>query len=254
MGRMVSFRYPPQRIISLVPSQTELLFDLGLDKEIVGITHFCIHPSQKVNAISKIGGTKRFKFDVIESLEPDLIIGNKEENYKDGIEYLIKKFPVWMSDVKSLQQAVDMINSLGNLTQRNKKAREIIDQIHLGFQNLEKRTFKRVLYFIWRRPYMAAGQDTFINEMLTYCGFYNGLPEKSRYPELTEDQIRDLNPDLILLSSEPFPFGEKHITEFKSICPEVEIRIVNGQFFSWYGSRLQYAPQYFEQLQRSVLA
>src|SRR6267154_5849608 len=116
LGSSVAFNFPPQRIISLVPSQTELLFDLGLGEQVVGITKFCIHPKDWSTVKTKIGGTKKFQFDTIDALQPDLILGNKEENYEAGIHLLAAKYPVWMSDIASWESAMEMILSLGDLT------------------------------------------------------------------------------------------------------------------------------------------
>lgn len=237
------------RIISLVPSQTELLFDLGLDEQIVGITKFCVHPAAKVKEKPKIGGTKNFHFDRIDSLQPDLIIGNKEENYKEGIHKLKEKYPVWMSDITTLDDALEMIMALGRLTSTENRAAEIRDTVVNGFSRVNRHTPKKVLYFIWKNPYMVVGHNTFIDEIIKRLGLRNLAADLERYPELSPDDIESLQPDLILLSSEPFPFKEKHVAEFLEICPSAEIKIVDGEMFSWYGSRLMKAAEYFNQLQ-----
>lgn len=234
----------PQRIISLVPSQTELLFDLGLEDRIVGITKFCIHPIDKVKQYTKVGGTKKFNFDKIKALNPDLIIGNKEENYQEGIEELRKHYPVWMSDIVSLQDSLEMMHRLGSLTNTSKRTTLLTDHIKMRFETLTK-PLKRVLYFIWQRPHMVAGTGTFIDEMLSYAGFEN-LVKESRYPELTDEQIQAYNPEYILLSSEPYPYKDQHIKAFQALCPYALTMLVDGKMFSWYGSRLKYAPSYFD--------
>ena len=244
----VSFSFPPQRIISLVPSQTELLFDLGLVKEVVGITKFCVHPLTWQKEKKIIGGTKNFWFDEIDALNPDLIIGNKEENYKEGIIRLKQKYPVWMSDITSFEDSLAMIKSVGAITDKTKEAQIIVETIQTSFSNLKKVKSKSVLYLIWKNPWMAAGNETFINTMLTYMGLRNCLHDKPRYPELTTDDIRSLAPELIFLSSEPFPFREQHIAELKKIIPNSNIILVDGEMFSWYGSRLIKAPDYFKSL------
>ncbi|UII34842.1 helical backbone metal receptor [Fulvivirga ulvae] len=248
MGCEVTIPRNP-RIISLVPSQTELLFDLGLNEQIIGVTKFCVHPSSLVKEKIKIGGTKKFNFAKIDNLQPDLIIGNKEENYKEGIEKLREKYPVWMSDIATFEDALEMIVSLGKITGTESKAVEIQGRIVDGFRELKKQTPKKVLYFIWQNPYIVVGGNTFINEMIVKLGLRNLAAGLDRYPELTWDEIASLQPDLILLSSEPFPFKDKHINKFQSICPSAEIRIVDGEMFSWYGSRLIEAVGYFNQLQ-----
>lgn len=237
------------RIISLVPSQTELLFDLGLDEQIVGITKFCIHPSSKVREKTKVGGTKKFNFDRIHELQPDLIIGNKEENYKEGIEKLQQQYPVWMSDITTFHDALEMIIAIGRLTGTENKAIEIRDKIINGFKAIETYAPRKVLYFIWQNPYMVAGGDTFINEMMERLGLENLAAGLGRYPELTAEEISSLHPDMIMLSSEPYPFKEKHIDNFRQICPTADVRIVDGEMFSWYGSRLIKSARYFNRLQ-----
>ena len=248
MGNLISLAAPPRRIISLVPSQTEFLFDLGLDEEIIGITKFCIHPGEKVKNKTRIGGTKQFKFEVIDQLNPDLIIGNKEENYKEGIEQLQAKYPVWMSDIYTLADACAMMRSLGELTGRREQARKIVDEIEAGFAALSAPAVRpRVLYLIWKEPYMCAGKETFIDEMISAGGFINCL-EHVRYPSLTDEEIRVLQPDIIMLSSEPYPFREKHVAEFRQLCPSAQVRIVDGELFSWYGSRLRETAGYLKKI------
>ena len=247
MGYKIQCPQDPQRIISLVPSQTELLFDLGLEDRIVGISKFCIHPKDKVKQYPKIGGTKKFNFEKIIDLKPDLIIGNKEENYQEGIEVLKKNYPVWVSDIVTLQDSIDMINRIGELTNTSIKADLLIDQINTKFESIQFKSFIKALYLIWQRPYMVAGVGTFIHEMLPYAGFEN-LINETRYPELTDEEIKKYNPEYILLSSEPYPFQEKHIKTFQELCPQAKVILVDGEMFSWYGSRLRYAPEYFKNI------
>jgi ABC-type Fe3+-hydroxamate transport system substrate-binding protein len=224
MGNQVLLTRPPQRIISLVPSQTELLFDLGLDETVLGITKFCIHPSDWLSHKVVVGGTKKFRFDIIDKLDPDLIIGNKEENYQEGIEALREKYPVWMSDIHTLETALSMIESIGQLVGKQEQAIEI------------------------KKPWMAVGSNTFVHSLLTILGLRNTLEFKTRYPELTEEEIRELNADCIFLSSEPFPFDESHVDEIRRISPMSKILLVDGEMFSWYGSRLLQSPDYFNTL------
>lgn len=248
MGRLISFPYPPQRIISLVPSQTELLFDLGLDTEIIGITKFCIHPREKFKGSTKIGGTKMLDLRKIRELKPDLIIGNKEENDRAQIEELMKEFPVWMSDIQVLSEAIDMIRQIGELTGRLEKAIVIADDVNEQFLKLKKiHKPYRTAYFIWKDPYMLAGKQTFIDDILSRGGFENAISE-DRYPEISVDQLKKLNPECIFLSSEPYPFKDEHVKEIKSICPDARVSIVDGEMFSWYGSRLLLSPAYLRSL------
>jgi ABC-type Fe3+-hydroxamate transport system substrate-binding protein len=239
----------PRRIVSLVPSQTELLFDLGLENEVVGVTKFCIHPAEKVKTKTKIGGTKNFNFETIDALQPDLIIGNKEENYQEGIEQLAEKYPVWMSDIFTLEDALNMIRKIGELTGTAQNATKIAGKIEAGFTNLVKPEQEiSAAYFIWKNPYMAVGCNTFINNILQRCGFRNVFENETRYPEISIEMLQESKPEVILLSSEPYPFKEKHLQEFQEILPEAKVMIVDGEMFSWYGSRLLQAPAYFQQL------
>lgn len=240
----------PQRIISLVPSQTELLADLGLGDRVVGITKFCIHPEEWRKTKAIVGGTKNFDFDMIRSLNPDLIIGNKEENYQEGIEELQKHFPVWMSDIVTIDDACQMILSIGDISDASEKASALIERIKNEFKSVVRLEPQSTLYLIWKNPWMGAASGTFIDEMLKLSGLRNCLKSKTRYPELTSDEIGQLNPELILLSSEPYPFKEKHMEELQMLCPTSKILLVDGEMFSWYGSRLLKFPTYLEDLRR----
>jgi ABC-type Fe3+-hydroxamate transport system substrate-binding protein len=252
MNRTVELPSNPKRIISIVPSQTELLFDLGLDEEIVGVTKFCIHPVDKVKRKAKIGGTKTINYSQIKKLNPDLIIGNKEENEKEQIEELAQNFPVWMSDISNLDDAVDMIRKVGQVVGREENANQIISSITISFNKLDiKASSLKVAYLIWRKPYIVAGKATFIDDMLRRCGLKNAF-ETDRYPEVFPAQIVEANPNLVFLSSEPYPFTSRHVTEFQALVPDANIQLVDGELFSWYGSRLLKAPQYFKQLITSL--
>ena len=256
MGELITVPLHPQRIISLVPSQTKLLFDLGLDDAIVGVTRFCIHPGDKVVGKARVGGTKDFDMDKIKALNPDLIIGNKEENYEEGINDLKKHYPVWMSDVNTLEDAYAMMKSIGEIMSKKEEASGIIKEIQSGFDKLSNSNsqlpIKSCAYFIWRRPYMVAASDNFIDHMLGVLGVRNVFGGLSRYPAVTAEEIAAKKPDFIFLSSEPYSFTDRHKEEFRKICPEARIVIVNGELFSWYGSHLRYAAAYFEDLRRMI--
>ncbi len=249
LGREVTLsNFPPKRIVSLVPSQTELLHALGLDKEVVGITKFCIFPKNWAKEKQRIGGTKNAKIEEILALQPDLIIANKEENEKGTLELLQQFCPVWISDVRDLDGALDMIKQLAVVVDQKTAGLQIHDAILHAFQSLKPvLQGKRVVYAIWRDPWMFAGKDTFIRDVLSRMGAINLIDsEDSRYPEMDLEAIKALNPDLILLSSEPFPFKNKHIQELKALGFSSEIRIVDGAFFSWYGSHLLGTVDYLE--------
>jgi ABC-type Fe3+-hydroxamate transport system substrate-binding protein len=256
MGRELTINFPPKRIISIVPSQTELLFDLGLDQEIIGLTKFCIHPIEKFAERTKVGGTKKLNIDLIKDLNPDLIIGNKEENTQSDIEELAAYFPVWMSDIFTLDDAMKTIGQVGALVDREPEASYLNHLISAGFNDLKTLALqhhidKKVAYLIWRKPYMAAGKNTFIDDILLINGMTNVI-KQDRYPTITLEQLKTLNCELILLSSEPYPFGEKHIEEIQLAIPDTKIMLVDGEMFSWYGSRLVKAVQYFFELQKEL--
>jgi ABC-type Fe3+-hydroxamate transport system substrate-binding protein len=245
MGRCVWVPEQPERIISLVPSQTELLCDLGIEDRLVGLTKFCIHPTDLRKRKSVIGGTKDFKISKFRALKPDLIIGNKEENDQELIEELAKEFPVWLSDINTLDDALQMIIEIGGLVNREGEAESIVKELLRRFNSLSALNQGTCIYLIWNEPMMAVGPATFINEMLDKAGFQN-LVQEERYPTLEEEDLSALTPDYLLLSSEPFPFKDKHMDKFRSLLPKAKICLVDGEMFSWYGSRLLKAPAYFQ--------
>lgn len=252
-GRKITLDTYPQRIISLVPSQTELLAALGLEKETIGITKFCIHPDNWFRSKTKVGGTKQIKMNIIHQLQPDLIIANKEENVKEQVEELEKEYPVWISDVNNLEDAYEMIKQTGKLTNREEKAIAINKKIKENFSRLKATGAKpKTIYLIWQKPYMTTGGDTFISAMMQLAGFNNIFADKTRYPEITIEQIKNKKPELLFLSSEPFPFKQKHADEMQTYLPGTKIVLVDGELFSWYGSRLQYAPEYFADIREKI--
>jgi ABC-type Fe3+-hydroxamate transport system substrate-binding protein len=252
MGRKVRFQYPPLRIVSLVPSQTELLFDLGLGERVVGVTKFCIHPAAARQQATVAGGTKQFDFAKIDALGLDLILGNKEENYQAGIEELAERYPVWVSDITDLPSALAMIREVGALTGTALAATKLAASIDASFAALPALgALEPVAYFIWRKPYMVAAGGTFIDDMLRRAGFANVFEGLGRYPEVSAAQLQAAAPARIFLSSEPYPFAEKHLAEFQAICPNARVQVVDGELFSWYGSRLLQSAGYFSELVKS---
>lgn len=246
----------PQRIISLVPSQTELLYDLGLNGRVTGITKFCVHPDSWYKSKTRIGGTKNINIDAIHRLKPDLIIANKEENTKDQIEALQNFYPVYISDINNLEDACEMITSIGELTNTELQADSIVKQIRQNFKVLADRQIiadfkeQNAAYLIWRDPYMAAGSDTFIRSMLKLCGFNNVFDSFSRYPVIAVNDLQKMGCKWLLLSSEPYPFSTKDVEAFRLQYPDMNVILVDGQYFSWYGSRLIQAAKYFIDLQQ----
>jgi ABC-type Fe3+-hydroxamate transport system substrate-binding protein len=248
-GQTITIHSPVQRIVSLVPSQTELLYDLGLDEKVVGITKFCVHPDTWFRTKTRVGGTKQLKSSVIHELKPDLVIANKEENVKEQVEELMNHYPVWISDINNLTDAYEMIEQIGLLTEKEKPAKKIINQIKNNFSQLQTPNPKpKIAYLIWQKPYMTVGGDTFIHAMLEQAGFTNVFADAKRYPEITMEELKARNTELLLLSSEPFPFQQKHIDALQQLLPAVQILLVDGELFSWYGSRLQYTAAYIQRL------
>lgn len=253
MGNTIVLSQVPQRIISLVPSQTELLHYLGLGDRVVGITKFCVHPEDWYRKKTRIGGTKTLDFDKIAALQPDLIIGNKEENTQTEIEYLQQKYTVWMSDLYTLEDVWQMFEQLGAILQVQAQATTLVERLQKQFATLPSFSKNiKVAYFIWQNPYMVAANNTFINHLLDKAGFQNAFHEQERYPICTVEQIQAAQPDWIFLSSEPFPFQEKHIQQFKEICPNAQVEIVDGELFSWYGSRLLHTVDYIKKLHQKM--
>ena len=247
MNNTILLSDTPKRIVSLVPSITELLVDLGLENNLIGITKFCVEPSYLKSKIQIIGGTKNLNIDKIQKLAPDFIIANKEENIESDILELKKFTIVWVSDVKTIDDNFDLINQLGSIFDKKKESVNIINSTKsifnktLNFNNKNK----KVLYLIWKNPYMSIGRDTFIHNILTQFGFENSI-QNDRYPIVELENFKDI--DVVFLSSEPFPFSEKDIFEIQNQLPKSQIKIVDGTYFSWYGSRISKSSDYFEQL------
>jgi ABC-type Fe3+-hydroxamate transport system substrate-binding protein len=248
LNRIIELASTPQRIVSLVPSQTELLFDLGMDETVVGITKFCVHPKEWHQSKTRVGGTKKVNIEKVISLKPDLIIANKEENLKSDIEALEKIAPVWISDINNLATALNMIVSIGEITNAIEKAKNLANTIRIEFEALNAfQKSKTCMYLIWQNPYMTVGADTFINDMFKYCKLENVFVNKTRYPEISTAEMKAANPEIVLLSSEPYPFKQKHIDALQQHLPNAKILLVDGEMFSWYGSRLIKTAKYFKE-------
>lgn len=255
LNRSVEIGGIPQRIISLVPSQTELLFDLGLEEKVCGITKFCVHPSHWKKTKAIVGGTKNLRMEVIRSLQPDLIIANKEENEQEQIRLLAQDFPVWISDINTIENACQMIQQVGWITGTASVAENIVMKVSDMMQETspEMQVPLKVLYLIWKEPWMAVGGDTFIHSMITAAGFENATAHLHRYPALTTYELAALAPDLIFLSSEPYPFRDEHVAEMDKILPPATVLKVDGEAFSWYGSRMMQAFPYFLSLRSQIM-
>lgn len=249
--------HTPKRIISLVPSQTELLFDLGLEKEIIGITKFCVHPIHARQTKKIVGGTKTIKIDKIKALRPDIILCNKEENTKEIVELCENIAPTHVSDLYTLEDAKDLIREYGILFNKEKNATKIIQKLDIELDKfnsyIKNKPSLKVAYFIWKTPWMVAANNTFINYMLTLNNYKNVYQHLTRYPEVAiENLLKEGAPDLVFLSSEPYPFKEKHIKEIKKHASNAKVLLVDGELFSWYGSRLLLSFEYFKSLREQI--
>ena len=254
MGRQLQFSKVPVRIVSLVPSQTELLVDLGLEEYIVGVTKFCVHPENLRKKKVVVGGTKQIHLQKIQSLDPDIILCNKEENTETIVNELSEIAPVHVSDIKIIDDVLELIEMYGALFQISQNAESISKEIQQRYRLFSKSIVafenNKVAYFIWRDPWMVAGQDTFIDYLLSVCGFINMCTEEEgRYPELQLKKLEDV--DYVFLSSEPFPFVKKHCAELQPFT-KGQIVLVDGEYFSWYGSRLLSAFEYFADLRKQL--
>lgn len=256
LDREINLNSVPKRIISLVPSQTELLVDLGLEDALVGITKFCVHPTHLKDHKAIVGGTKQVHYDKISALRPDIILCNKEENTKEMIGELEKIAPVHISDIYTLDDALELIHLYGTLFSKEAAAQQIfidISEKKSEFQHIiEGRPERSVAYFIWKQPWMVAAKDNFIDELLCLNHFKNYYAPLERYPEVTLDAANPESADLVFLSTEPFPFKEEHITSIAPYFPNASVIIVDGEMFSWYGSRLLKAFDYFKSLHQHL--
>jgi ABC-type Fe3+-hydroxamate transport system substrate-binding protein len=257
LGVSHSFESTPKRIVSLVPSQTELLYDLGLEERIVGITKFCVHPYHFKSTKKIVGGTKKVNFDKIRLLQPDIIICNKEENTQEMVAELRQICPVWVTDISTIEDNLIMITDFGQVFNCRTEAQKWNDKLAFAlsdFKNFIKEApIKKAAYFIWKDPYMVAGSDNFINELLKLNHFQNIYDTKGRYPEIELKKIRlEGDPDLVFLSSEPYPFKEEDALEIGRYTHHAKTIFVDGEMFSWYGSRLLKAFDYFKRMHQKL--
>lgn len=233
------------RIVSLVPSLTELLFDLGLGDEVVGITKFCVHPEDARQNKTQIGGTKNPSIERILKLQPDLVIANREENRREDVEALRDHTSVLVTEISDVKSALEAIRTIGERTNRLNSAELLITSIQneqLQLNKLQKHHPLerpiRVLYVIWRNPVMSVGGNTYISSLIQEAGALSVTTALTRYPVLSDAQIRTLNPDEIWLSDEPYPFGPSDCKKWSEQFPNCRVRLVSGEQYSWYGSRM----------------
>ena len=248
LGRKVVLPESPKRIISICPAITETLFSLGLEKEIVGRTKYCIFPKGIVDQVQIVGGTKEINFEKVKEIQPDLIFAEKEENTEEIVLKLEKIAPVFVLEVKSIQDAYRLITTLGEVTKTTEAAKMLLNSCQKSFQSIEGKENGKAAYVIWRKPYMVVGGTTYINDVLHQMGLQNPFTnEDSRYPVVTRQQLANAQLDKLFLASEPFRFLQKHVDEFQAFLPHTEIVLVDGEMF-WYGSRMLVAGEYLAEL------
>jgi ABC-type Fe3+-hydroxamate transport system substrate-binding protein len=239
----------------MVPSITEAVADLGCEKSLIAVTRFCEYPRGLKKQKIIIGGTKNPKLPKIITADPDLILANKEENRPEDVLALRNFFPVYVSDVKTMEDCYGLLNDLGLLLNCRATTNRVIEQIVQKRQELKKDTGinpKKVVYLIWKEPLMTIGGDTYIHHLLEQCGLHNVFGDQKRYPIITQDAIRAQQPDYIFLSSEPYPFSIREQKAFKSEYPGNKIIMVDGRMFSWYGTSTLRAMSYLKHLRRKL--
>lgn len=235
----------PQRIVSLCPSQTELLYALGAGSRVVGRTTWCIHPAPQVQQATSVGGTKKVNIKKLQALEPDFILCEMEENTPAMVKQLEAIAPTYVTKVETVGDALAMIHTIGQLLHTVAAAAELVRQIQYAWAHLPQALPKRTAYLIWKDPWMLVGQPTYIGSVLEHIGLVNvAAPMKSRYPSVELHELKRLEPELVLLSSEPFEFRQSHLDLLSEELPRTQLELVDGEAFSWYGSRMLPAAQY----------
>ncbi len=249
-GRRVRLPVFPSRIIPLVPSITETLFVLGLDERLVGVTRYCTEPPASVAQKPKVGGQKDPDLKTIQSLQPDLVVANMEENRREDIEALAAMgIAVYTTFPRTVAEGIGMIRDLGRVTQTEKKAAVIARSLEELYREISaeatKRRPLRVFCPIWRRPYMSINRDTYVHDVLRTCGGENIFAGKSeRYPQISLEEVADLKPEVILLPDEPYRFLPRHVVDFEPFRDAIPARVtgrthfVDGKMLSWYGPRI----------------
>ena len=242
----------PESIVCLVPSLTELLFDIGLGDRLAGRTRFCIHPEDKVERVPIVGGTKNPRLDSIFEINPDLVIANREENRKEDVDELAGSLDVMVTDISSVEDALLTIYDIGKRCGVADKAENLINKIRSELDDIPDEPSQSVAYFIWRDPWMTVGNDTYIHSVLTHWNFENVYAGQVRYPQTTLKELGRKSPDLVLLSSEPYPFKEKHREDVEQACPGARVLMVDGEWFSWYGSRMVQAFKRLNSFRKAI--
>ncbi|MCB0833744.1 MAG: ABC transporter substrate-binding protein [Bacteroidetes bacterium] len=256
LGRHVRFDRPPTRVVSLIPSITESLFELGLESSVQGVSKYCIYPAGLTDGKRKVGGQKNPDFQAIEEINPDLIILNREENKPDHIRKLGEKYPIWVTYPRQFLDTLALLRDLGGIF--GVSVDDYQSEIRAGVEalHLEAAQRCRVLYLIWRNPWMSINGDTFIHDVLKLHGLDNVFAEHpERYFEVSVDEIISKNPEMIILPDEPYRFLKKHIAEFGDLPIQAvasgRVFLADGTYFCWYGTRSARTSSY---IRKQILA
>ncbi len=248
------------RIVSLCPSLTELVFDLGAGEKLVGRTRFCIHPGDRVGDVEAVGGTKDPEVARIVELEPDLVLLNEEENRREDFEALSAAGVACLSTFpKDALETAEMVREIGAALDRGAAAEGIAADIEARVARVRaearQQTPVRWAYLIWRKPWMSVNADTFAHALLSDAGGVNVFGEYSdRYPIVELAELAAAEPDLVLLCTEPFAFTERHVEEVAAAIglDRDRVRIADGEYLSWHGSRTPAGVDYAAELIRSA--
>jgi ABC-type Fe3+-hydroxamate transport system substrate-binding protein len=223
---------PPKRVVSLVPSITETLFELGAGEAVAGITDWCIFPPGLT--LPRVGGTKNPRIDEIRALTPDLVYVNSEENLERHADAISEFAPLFVSEPKSVDDVAALLTAMGELHERRQRARELVAELDAARFQTEPFTF---LVPIWKRPWMWCGGDTYVSSLVESVGGRNLLRGRERYPAMDLDCALALEPDLIFLPDEPFVFTEEDVAAIGSVSNARVIGPFPGHLFTWHGTR-----------------
>lgn len=239
------------RIVSLVPSWSEFVVDLGLGNQLVGRTKFCTRTPGFEQTSLIVGGTKSFHVERVAQLKPDLIIACKEENTREQVEACAAFSEVYLTDVRSVEQALATMRDLSKALNAGHIGRDWCSRIVEAWGQ-RREPIAQAAYVIWADPVMVAGADTYIHDVLSWWGIENACADvdANRYPSLTAEYMKNSPCECALLSSEPFPFQELDKLRFQTWASHVEL--VDGEAFSWYGSRMLHAVPYFKSLHQQL--
>jgi ABC-type Fe3+-hydroxamate transport system substrate-binding protein len=229
-----------RRIVSLCPSISETLAEIGAGRRLVGVTRYCIRPPS-LKELPKVGGTKALDFSAIEALAPDIIFANAEENRRQDIEALDRKFRLHVSLPNTVAAVPPLVRELGREAGEPERASELAEEIGelcAGLEGKPAPTPFRYAYFIWRNPWMTISGDTYVSDLLRFAGGVNVFcAAKDRYPKVTPEAVLAAQPDVLLFSSEPYPFSDRHRSDLEAAFPGCAIAFVDGDDCCWHGAR-----------------